>query len=329
MTLTGAFTVFAILIPEAIQEVLQVIGSLSNYHIDQALLSSYDPKAASTIQNEFPWVTLSDAISLSKLWQKKGMPQEVVEQFNYALLTGASILALKDVSEEMLNVLGQVLIELLSPSDKRYLYSEDRLGHRGFWALAISQENELLKPLGGHYMPVDTVQYSSDGHRILTTSYDHTINVWKEATGEQLFSIEGSWPQFSPDGKSILVTMKDEGVVLLHAQTGQKRSSLLGSLLGHSPDRRYIATLVKSTGKGGKFISGMHLLGSLSSLCLGTRCALVLTIGASLCMRTLELILRKDQHLSGIYLLNNNSSLYHLTTIPPSALTDGVSLRPN
>ncbi len=113
--------------------------------------------------------------------------------------------------------------------------------------LTISRDNvkvwdsgtgKLLSTLEGQSNIVHSAEFSSDGHNIVTTSWDNTVKVWDTGTGKMLFNIEGYnntiWSaQFSPDGKKIVTISFDEGVQIWDADSGKllKDIQIKGSCL--------------------------------------------------------------------------------------------------
>ncbi|ETO03433.1 hypothetical protein RFI_33974, partial [Reticulomyxa filosa] len=62
--------------------------------------------------------------------------------------------------------------------------------------------------LKGHSSGVTSVQFSRDGNRIVSGSFDKTIRLWDALSGKQILSLEGhsdrvNSVQFSPDGNRI------------------------------------------------------------------------------------------------------------------------------
>jgi WD40 repeat protein/serine/threonine protein kinase len=76
----------------------------------------------------------------------------------------------------------------------------------------------------GHNNTVINVEFSADGLRILTASYDGTARIWDAKTGRQLAVLAGhtsglSWAAFSPNGKSVLTTSVDKTARIWDADT--------------------------------------------------------------------------------------------------------------
>jgi WD40 repeat protein len=69
--------------------------------------------------------------------------------------------------------------------------------------------------LKGHKGSVDSAEFSPDGKRIVTGSFDETAKVWDAATGEETLTLIGhskyvKSAAFSPDGKRIVTCSGDE-----------------------------------------------------------------------------------------------------------------------
>ena len=74
-----------------------------------------------------------------------------------------------------------------------------------------------LKTLWGHSNMVNSVAYSPDGTKIISSSYDKTIKIWDANTGQCLKTLEGhshfvNSVAYSPDGTKIISGSDDENV---------------------------------------------------------------------------------------------------------------------
>src|SRR5262249_5096603 len=75
-------------------------------------------------------------------------------------------------------------------------------------AAAVSQANWRFV-LGGHDGPVNTADFSPDGSRIVTASFDNTARIWDAATAREIAVLRGHdrmvrSAAFSPDGSRIV-----------------------------------------------------------------------------------------------------------------------------
>jgi WD40 repeat protein len=93
----------------------------------------------------------------------------------------------------------------------------------------------LLLTLEGHSNVVNAVQFSPDGSKLASASYDKNVMVWDASTGAQLYTLKGhsdgvNAVQFSPDGSKLASVSRDENVMVWDASTGAQ----LHTLEGHS-----------------------------------------------------------------------------------------------
>jgi WD40 repeat protein len=115
------------------------------------------------------------------------------------------------------------------------------------------QTGQTLLTLTGHNNWIWSIDFSSDGRRLVTASRDNSVKVWDSNSGTELFTwrdpeaIGDFDAHFSPDGSQILVGRENGSSMILNAFTGD----LLLTLTGHtgltirnvySPDGTLIAT---------------------------------------------------------------------------------------
>jgi WD40 repeat protein len=77
----------------------------------------------------------------------------------------------------------------------------------------------LLGKIVGHRDDINTIEFSPDGERLITSSWDGTARVWNAQTGVEILNLSGHEGQvwrahFSPDGNSI-VTASEDGTALI------------------------------------------------------------------------------------------------------------------
>ena len=106
--------------------------------------------------------------------------------------------------------------------------------------------------LRGHFGSVGHAEFSPDGRRIVTASWDSTARVWEAASGELVVALEGHsglvmHAAFSPDGSRIVTASSDKTALVWEAASGE----LIVALEGHtgwvdhaefSPDSSRIVT---------------------------------------------------------------------------------------
>ena len=91
--------------------------------------------------------------------------------------------------------------------------------------------------LDDHSDSVNSVEFSSDGKRVVSGSSDQTIRIWDAQTGSPVLDpLEGHtgwvWSvAFSPDGKRVVSGSDDQTIRIWDAQTG---SPVLDPLEGHT-----------------------------------------------------------------------------------------------
>jgi WD40 repeat protein len=107
------------------------------------------------------------------------------------------------------------------------------------WEAATGKSIAELK---GHTALVRSAQFSPDGQRVVTSSYDHTASfpnyestarVWEAATGKIIAELKGHTAQvrsaqFSPDGQWIVTASDDRTARVWEAATGKTIAELKG-----------------------------------------------------------------------------------------------------
>jgi WD40 repeat protein/TPR repeat protein len=132
------------------------------------------------------------------------------------------------------------------------------LPHRGYSAEALNvfQAARAADAGGsvivGHTDRVRTAEFSPDGTRVITASYDKTARIWDAATGQQLLVLSGhrGWvgsAAFSPDGRRIVTASFDGTARIWDAATAQEVLLLSGHTepvraAAFSPDGRRVVT---------------------------------------------------------------------------------------
>jgi len=82
----------------------------------------------------------------------------------------------------------------------------------------------LLLTLEGHSGPVDAVQFSPDGSKLASASWDNNVKVWDASTGAHLHTLEGhsgtvNAVQFSPDGSKLASASQGNKVMVWDLNT--------------------------------------------------------------------------------------------------------------
>ena len=80
--------------------------------------------------------------------------------------------------------------------------------------ISDTRTGTIERLLDGHNDWITSVEYSSDGDRLLTSSSDQTVRIWDAATGDELLNINTGAQVleaiFSPDDSTILVLVCTE-----------------------------------------------------------------------------------------------------------------------
>ncbi|ETO29294.1 WD-40 repeat protein [Reticulomyxa filosa] len=110
----------------------------------------------------------------------------------------------------------------------------------------------LLKFLRGHANTVNSVRFSPDGLKVISSSNDKTIRIWDVSSGEQLHILEGHSnssvaAEFSPDGCSVVSCSDDKTIRIWDVASGKEILIFEGHLdsiwdVNFSSDGKYIVS---------------------------------------------------------------------------------------
>ena len=115
--------------------------------------------------------------------------------------------------------------------------SPDGLRIAEFWSgagrIIDAITGERLLQFDGHEERVNSLAFSPDGSRFVTTSDDGTVAVWDSTTGEQIARLRGHTDKvydaaYSPDGTRIASGSNDNTIRLWDAQAFEEMLELRG-----------------------------------------------------------------------------------------------------
>jgi WD40 repeat protein/transcriptional regulator with XRE-family HTH domain len=111
---------------------------------------------------------------------------------------------------------------------------------------------EMLFTLPDRNARVDSVTFSPDGKRIVTTSSDQTVRIWEADNGTELLTLYGytinvTNASYSPDGTRLATVIQDRKIKVWDAATGQEFFTLAGHggdilTVAFSPDGNRVVT---------------------------------------------------------------------------------------
>lgn len=122
---------------------------------------------------------------------------------------------------------------LWSPEDVQAISLEDQLEQR-------AGDQDVAVELVGHQGPVRSVQFSADGHRLLTCSYDNSVRLWDVAQAQPIKTLRGHGAgvmdcAFSPDGLWAVSGGQDQRVRLWDIAGYEEARVLRGRVIsGHA-----------------------------------------------------------------------------------------------
>jgi len=115
-----------------------------------------------------------------------------------------------------------------------------------------TESGKYLYNLFGHSSEVESANFSPDGKKIVTASWDKSAKIWDSETGKLLQVLTGHRDMvhsanFSPDGKKIITTSDDNTTKLWDSESGKLLNDLIGDGIGvkaanFSPNGKRIIT---------------------------------------------------------------------------------------
>lgn len=104
-------------------------------------------------------------------------------------------------------------------------------------ALSVFQEaraaDDEILVIAGHTERIRSAEFSPDGKRIVTASFDHTARLWDATTGREILQLKGHADRlrsaaFSADGRHIVTAAHDKTARIWDAATGRQLMQLDG-----------------------------------------------------------------------------------------------------
>lgn len=132
------------------------------------------------------------------------------------------------------NILGSVHDLKFSPDGSLLAVAGGQPSARGDLRLFATKDWSLVRSLGGHLDTITAIDFSPDGSKIVSASFDKTLRLWNVKTGEVLHSFTGHSDflysvKFSPKGDWYATASKDRSSRMIDTATGQSKLTFSGS----------------------------------------------------------------------------------------------------
>ena len=106
--------------------------------------------------------------------------------------------------------------------------------------MGYTYTGELIHNLVGHSNRLNHAEFSPDGNRIVTASWDNTAKIWNASTGTLIHNLVGhsnlvNLAEFSPDGSKIVTVSDDLTAKVWDTYTGELIHNLVGHSMSPSP----------------------------------------------------------------------------------------------
>lgn len=118
--------------------------------------------------------------------------------------------------------------------------------------LLNTKNGQYIATFKGHKANINSIEFSKDSQRLITSSTDGTSKIWDTMNGEELISLRGhceiiNFVQFHPQQNNIVITSEGENANIWDIEKGELKGQLYGSgnflvNCSYSPDGQYIAT---------------------------------------------------------------------------------------
>lgn len=132
------------------------------------------------------------------------------------------------------NVLGSVNDLKFSPDGRTLAVSGGQPSARGDLRLFDTQTWNLTRSLGGHLDTVSGIDWSPDGTKLLSASFDKTVRLWDAKTGAVLHTYTGHSDvvyavSFGPQAEWYATASKDRTTRIIDTKTGISRLTFSGN----------------------------------------------------------------------------------------------------
>lgn len=196
-----------------------------------------------------PEISLLMSLYADPTGERMGVSQTYVSAAGYS--SARASLAASLVADQVQLVLRTdhpISSAAISPDGKRVVAGFEDADHAQVWDATNASP---LVTLTGHTKSLNSVAFSPNGNRIVTTSLDNTARVWDAASGSQLMVLQGHAKgvfsgAFSPDGKRIVTASFDTTARIWDAESGRTLIILTSdrelNFAAYSPDGRRIVT---------------------------------------------------------------------------------------
>jgi len=132
------------------------------------------------------------------------------------------------------NILGAVHDLKYSPDGSLLAVAGGQPSARGDLRLFSTRDWSLVRSLGGHLDTVTAIDFSPDGSKLVSASFDKTLRLWDVNTGQLLHTFTGHSDfvysvKFGPKGDWYVTASKDRSSRMIDTATGQSKFTFSGS----------------------------------------------------------------------------------------------------
>lgn len=148
----------------------------------------------------------------------------------------------KAEGEDILNILNSILV-FKEKNERKKEENLRKIGERQHTqTIKLSSAKKYIQTFNGHTDTVRSVEFSPDGSRIVSTSWDNTVRIWDTETANNIKILKGKFSVNSAsfcsfDGKKIVFASSDNAIRIWDTEIGK----CIGKITGHTDSVNSVA----------------------------------------------------------------------------------------
>lgn len=138
----------------------------------------------------------------------------------------------KAEGEDILNILNSILV-YKEKNERKREENLRKIGEQHTQTIKLSSAKKYIQTFNGHTDTVSSVEFSPDGSRIVSASWDNTVRIWDTETANNIKILKGKLSVDSAsfiDSKKIVFASSDNAIRIWDIEFGE----CIGKITGHT-----------------------------------------------------------------------------------------------